>query len=219
MNKQKNIVLSDFNGTISLSNIAELLLRKFANKKWIYYDDLYLEGKISLDDAIISEYSLIKQPKEMILEEVDRKYQIRPYFTNFIEYCSKNNIPFIIVTSGLDFVIKHILHNLGIDKDISLVSVTTKVNLDNSFQVKGPERFDHSKKDFKSDHVSHYKHLGYQVIYIGDSYSDFYAGPESDIVFSIRGSKLSAYCKEKKISFIEFNDFNELIEIMRKVLT
>ncbi len=199
-----------------MSNIAERILQKFANKKWLQFEDLCFAGKITLDEAIVSEFSLIKASKEVVLEEVEKNYHIRSNFTNFVEYCSSNDIPFIILSSGLDFVINHILEKIGVVNKIKLVSVTTINNSDNTFTVKGPERFDESKKDFKSDHVSHYKELGYRVIYIGDSYSDFYAVLEDIDVFSIRGSKLSDFCTERKISFTEFEDFHELVEILKK---
>lgn len=219
MTKHKILVLSDFNGTISLSNIAEHILEKFADKKWLYYDKLCLEGKMSLDEAMVYEYSLLKAPVDEILNEVDRIYQIRSHFKDFIEYCKTNTIPFVIVTTGLDFVINHMLQHLGVADYVELVAFTTEVNPDKSLKINNIERFDESKKDFKSDYVSYYKELGCKVVYIGDSFSDFNAVLESDIVFSVRNSKLSAYCEEKSITFSEFDDFSELtnkIEIKTK---
>lgn len=217
MTNQKIIILSDFNGTISLSNIAEQILQKFANEKWLYYDKLCLEGKLSLDEAIVAEYSLIKAPMDEILEEVDRIYQIRTHFKDFIEYCKNNGIPFIIVTSGLDFVINHMLENVGVADYVQLVAVTTEINSDKSLEINNIERFDPSKNDFKSDYVCHYKELGCKVVYIGDSFSDFNAVRESHAVFSVRNSKLSAYCFENNIKFSEFDDFNELTNKMNVI--
>ena len=106
--------------------------------------------------------------------------------------------------------------NLGISNIVKLVSVTTTFNDDNSLEVAGPVRFDKSIRDFKLDHVLHYKKQGFTVVYIGDSYSDFQAVLGADQIFSVRESKLSTYCKDKKLQFDEFDDFQEVIEILIK---
>lgn len=215
MHSQKIIVLSDFNGTISLTNIAERILRLFADEKWVYYDNLCLDGKISLDEAIIAEYSLLHAPKESIFEEIDKIYQIRPHFIDLVNFLAQSEIEFIIITTGLDFVIQHLLSNLGISNNIKVVSTTAIYKDDNSLEVTGPMRFDTSIIDFKLDHVLHYKKEGFTVVYIGDSYSDFQAVLGADQIFSIRESKLSAYCIKHKLHFEEFEDFQEVIDVIK----
>ena len=82
---QQIIVLSDFNGTISLRNLAEDILRSFADDSWKYYDNLFLEGKLSLEKTVIAQYSLIKASKDDILRDITPKAQLRENFRDLLQ--------------------------------------------------------------------------------------------------------------------------------------
>ena len=213
---QKIIILSDFNGTISLIDIAEFTLKTFVKQDWGYYDNLFQEGKLSLEESTLAQHSFLKTPKDLILMEIEKVSSLREDFSDLISFCSKNDIEFIIITSGLDFIIHHILNNLGISNNIKLVSVRATFNKDQSLLLTAPERFDLSIKDFKLDHVMHYKALGFKVIYIGDSNSDFQAVLGADLIFAVHESKLAKYCFEKRLNYVEFEKFNEVKRKIQK---
>ena len=213
---QQIIVLSDFNGTISLRNLAEDILRSFADDSWKYYDNLFLEGKLSLEKTVIAQYSLIKASKDDILRDITPKAQLRENFRDLLQYCFIENIQIKIITTGLDFVIEHLVKQFRSSKSIDIIAIRSSFKNYNSIEVKVPVRHDLTIKDFKLDHVNYYKNQGYKVIFIGDSYSDFQAVEGADFSFAVRGSKLANYCEEKRLSFSVFDNFSEVISTLKK---
>lgn len=209
---QKKIFLVDFDGTITINDLAEQILRKFASDKWLYYDSLFLQGKLSLEDTIINQYSLIDTPKNLILEYVDKTVSTRKNFSSFIDFCQKNNIPVVIISAGIDFTITHVLDRLGVLDKIQLVSVKTEYKENGFLQVTKPKRYDLTVEDFKQDHVLYYKSQNYLVYHIGDGDSDYKAAESADFVFAVKNSTLSSKCQKGKFNYQEFSDFQEILE-------
>lgn len=211
MNK---ILFLDFDGTIITSVISEYILNKFIGDEWRSYHDLFIEHKITLEEMIIAEYSMIKTPIDKILKEIDDKIVVRENFKNLLTYAKKNSIQIQIVSGGMDFVIQHLLKKLGIQSDIKIVSVKMKQHKNMTMEVLPPERYDRTIKDFKRDHVNHFKKQNYYVYFAGDSPSDYEAATEADMVFSVKGSLLTSFCEEIDKEVLEFTDFKEIMSYL-----
>jgi 2,3-diketo-5-methylthio-1-phosphopentane phosphatase len=210
----KKIFLIDFDGTIILSDVAEHILRKFVKEDWLYFDKKFMNGELSLGETIVAQYSLIKTPKEVILQEVESVIKLRENFKIFVDFCISKDIEIKIVSGGIDFIIRHVLNKIGIPQSIEIVSVHTNYNSDGSLNVKLPQNFDPTIRDFKLDQVTYFKKEGYIVYYIGDASSDFEAVRGSDLTFSVINSKLSLFCIENNLKFIEFCDFKEILRFL-----
>ena len=211
----KEFILIDFDGTIISSNIAEYILETYSDERWRYYHDLFIEHKMSLEEILIAQYSLITTLFKQIIDETDHLMKIRKNFSKFIDYAKDNSITIQIVSGGLDFVIRYILEKIHVPIEIKIISVSTKQHEDLSMEVSPPERYNTSIVDFKRDHVNHWKSDGYFVYYVGDSPSDFEASLEANFTFSVHGTPLSSFCRENKRPFLEFNDFAEIIDYLK----
>lgn len=204
------IILLDFDGTITLTDLALYVVENFAGEEWKYYEDLFIQNKLSLEDTIIAQYSLIHYPKEVILQAVDSIVKLRDYFKEFIDFVLKNDLEVIIVSGGIDFIIKHVLHSIGISNNFKIVSAVTEYKPDGFLKVTNPIKYNPDALDFKSDLVQFFKNKRYIVNYIGDGTSDFNAVLLSDITFSVRNSKLSSFCHDNNLNYLEFDSFYEI---------
>ena len=205
----KTIILSDFDGTIVLSDLAAQALDLFVTEDWLIFDKMYLNNEISLDETIIKQYSLIKVSKEQIITTIDPTIQIRENFYDFISFCKKKNVEFIVVSAGLDFIIEHVLKaKLGLN-DISVKAFETSYK-NGSLSIKALQKYFKDSSDFKNDIVRYYKSIGYFVVFIGDGPSDFGAANVSDKIYAVKNSILSSFCKDKKLNVIEFETFSEI---------
>ncbi len=83
-------------------------------------------------------------------------------------------------------------------------------------KVSPPKHYESASINFKDDYVTHYRHMGNRVIYIGDARGDYSAARASDFAFAIRGSRLATICREDGVSFRETSDFHEVIEMLQK---
>ena len=105
----KVVVLCDFDGTITKIDTAEFVLAKFAHGNWQDFNKQLESSKITLEETLRMQFALVKASRAQILDALKNAVTFRPDFAELAEYCSKNSIPLVIVSAGLDFVIKHFL--------------------------------------------------------------------------------------------------------------
>lgn len=211
----KKICLCDFDGTIALLDLAFLVVKRFANKEWEHYEQLFNANKLSLEDTVSAQYSLIQASEETILESVGDSFEIRDNFSQFIQYCQTTNVPILVVSGGIDFVIRHVLDKIGIPRAIELIAMKTEYQEDGTIKVTRPKRYHENSIDFKHDLVQYYKQQGYYVYYIGDGSSDYGAVKEADLTFTVSDSKLAEFCKDNNLQHVEFSDFKEIIDYLQ----
>ena len=207
------VLLCDFDGTITNLDTALFLLEKFVEGDWRMFDVQYRTGKITLEECIQEQYSMFDVPKHLMLKELEKAVSFRSNFNKLIDYCRIQNIPFIIVSAGLDFVINHFLNQKGLANSIKVHSVKTTIT-ENGIKLAFPKLFDKDSTDFKDDLVRYYKKNGSHVIYIGDGTSDYQAIKNADYRFSIKNSRLAELCRKNKISHQEIDDFQEVIDAL-----
>src|SRR5690348_12145968 len=107
--KMKLAVLSDFDGTVTLDDTFEHVAEKFAKGDWRAVDDLYVKGEITVEECLRRQGAMVKATEPQILDELDKVTTFRSGFDNIIEYCRTSQYPLVLVSAGLDFVIRHFL--------------------------------------------------------------------------------------------------------------
>jgi len=215
-NLKNLVVLCDFDGTTTTIDTAEWVLARFAQGDWRLFDRQYEKGGITLEECLNSEFSLVRASKKQILQELKNIVVFRPNFKKLAEFCKRNHIPLMIVSAGLDFVIKHFLE---LNNCIDLVEVCAAKT---SFTANGikfafPTLLDRTSDNIKDDTVRYCKSHNQKVIYMGDGLADYAAVRDADYPFAIEGSKLAKLCKEHGILCRPVADFQEIIEAIRKI--
>jgi HAD superfamily phosphoserine phosphatase-like hydrolase len=147
-----------------------------------------------------------------MLEELEQVVSFRKNFENLVTLCNERNIPFIIVSAGLDFVIQHFLKSVE-SENICIHAPKTIIS-DNNIEVTFPPK-DETSIDFKEDIVKSFKKRRYNTIFIGDGLSDFNAIKISEFPFVIRDSKLAKICKKKGVPHKEMLDFQNVINTIK----
>ena len=208
-------IACDFDGTITTVDTAELTLKKFAAGKWEVFDALLGEGKISLEECMISQFKLIKAPKEEIISMLDNSVGLRAGIIELIEFCRTKNIEFTILSAGLDFYIDHAIAKYGWS-NVRRISGTT--NMEDGITVEFPKNKFPDSKSFKEDFVRVQKEMNKDVWYFGDGTSDKEGAMAADMVFSVTGSRLSEILEEKGKIHRDFQDFFEVLTILKNSL-
>lgn len=216
MNSQPWVVLCDFDGTIVTTDTAELVLRKFAPKSWERIEKQFLEGKITLQECLIREYSLVKGSMTEIIAAVGNVTKVRPNFRELVLLCKEREVPLVVVSAGIDFVVRHVLER---SSPIGLKTCVPRSRLtSNGIEVEFPKLLDDKPRNFKEDLASYYKRKGKRVVYIGDGTADLPPAKHADIVFSVEGSRLSSLCKRENLSHVDFRDFAKVVNGLKKRL-
>ncbi len=214
----KLAVLSDFDGTVTLNDTFENVLEKFAQGDWRAIDDQYVKGEITLEECLRRQGAMVRASKSHILNELDQVTKFRPGFDKLIEYCKKNHYPLVLVSAGLDFVIKHFLRREKWRDKVELYAAAAKCTpIGIKFDFPKPK--DNRSINFKDDTVRYPKTKADTVAYIGDGRWDLHALRNADRRFVIKNSKLAELCREQEIQATVISDFQEVVGSIQKGLS
>jgi HAD superfamily phosphoserine phosphatase-like hydrolase len=210
----KLAVLSDFDGTVTLNDTFRNVAERFAQGDWMAVDDQYVKGQITLEECLRRQGAMVKASKSQILDELDEVTRFRAGFDNLIDYCKTNHYPLVLVSAGLDFVIKHFLRRQKWRK-MELYAAAAKCT-PTGIKFDFPKLKDKRSISLKDDTVRYYKTKADTVAYIGDGRWDLHALRNADLRFAIRNSKLAELCKEQDIQATIVSDFKEMVVSLKK---
>jgi len=213
--EMKLAILSDFDGTVTLNDTFENVLEKFAQGDWRAVDDQYAKGEITLEECLRRQGAMVRASRSKILDELNEVTKFRPGFDSLIDYCKTNRYPLVLVSAGLDFVIKHFLERKKWRNKVELYAAAAKCTPTGiKFDFLKPK--DNRSMNFKDDAVRYYKTKADTVAYIGDGRWDLQALRSADLRFAIKNSKLSKLCKEQEIQATMVSGFKEMVVSLKR---
>ena len=209
------IIQCDFDGTIIRNNLSVVLREKFARGNWQKIDADYLDGHLTVEESNRLQFTLIKEPKEKLQEVIRQHIEVKPGFIEFVNYCRERDIPFVIVSSGLDFYIETVLAQIGM-LDLELYSGRTSFGKDGiAVTYRDPEG-NLINKGFKETYLAWLRKRDNYIIYMGDGLSDLTAARRADHVFAT--SYLLKVLNTEPVACSAFSDFIDLQQQMRRLL-
>ena len=212
MDKTKKILIQcDFDGTITKDDISFILLDAFAKGDWRAINKQYSDGEITVGEFNERAFALVRASKKAMLDYLNGKVIVRRGLKQFVELCQKKEFRLVIVSNGLDFYIKRILKDNGLE-NIEYHAAETRFHA-NKLTVRyiGP---DGSTVDaeFKDKYVNQFLHEGYQVVYIGNGSSDLSAARGSHQIFATES--LLEHCQRTGLTCIPFTSFLEINQVL-----
>lgn len=207
------VILCDFDGTIVSIDTCVHILQKFANADWRKFDEQFEDGEITLEECLERQFSTVLASKSRILEETEKVALIRPGFEKLLDYCKTHSLRLVIVSAGLDFVIKHVLKQHGWNSSIQIYAPKAKCTT-KGITFTFPKPFNATSVNFKDDLVKHCKKEGRRVVYVGDGSADYQAARDADLSIAIKGSRLAELLRKNGIPHIEIEDFQELSKVI-----
>ncbi|MEE9223705.1 MAG: hypothetical protein V3U51_03040, partial [Thermoplasmata archaeon] len=89
---------TDFDGTVTVTDVAALLLDEFTDDGWKQIEKVYREGEITCREALRTQFETLKGTKKEMTDFMDANARIDPDFKPFLSYCRENEIPVRIVS-------------------------------------------------------------------------------------------------------------------------
>jgi 2,3-diketo-5-methylthio-1-phosphopentane phosphatase len=201
------IVVCDFDGTITKVDCINDFLNRFADKKWLEIEDEWVAGRISTVDAMHSQFDLIKDMTEEKMEKFFDSVEIDESFRDFYDYAQKNNIKVVIVSDGFEYFVGQVLKRHGIE---GIEVYSNKFSFKNGkFEMDFPYINPSCKRKAgtcKCSFIKKFKQFYKTVYYVGDGASDFCPADKVDFLFA--KNKLLDYCQKRDIPYIQYTDFN-----------
>src|SRR2546426_4476831 len=108
-------VLSDFDGTITTSDVAEDLLARFAPKEWEEVERLHRARVIGRRERGARQFALVRAGREELVEYARRTATMDRAVPAFLRFCKGRRIPFEIVSEGLDFYLHELIKSWSLD--------------------------------------------------------------------------------------------------------
>jgi 2-hydroxy-3-keto-5-methylthiopentenyl-1-phosphate phosphatase len=211
----RQLILCDFDGTISVRDMGYALINQFSSGNWEVIDRDFRDGKIGSKEAYSRVAKILKGDRSTLLRFVQKHSSIDPSFPAFHRYCRENDIDIKIVSDGLDFYIKKILeiHNLS---GIPFYANGTHFQNGEGIGISFPHSDGECglcgtcKKKLIQIHRKEYDF----IFLIGNGYSDRCAAQEADFVFAKQS--LYPYCIEQDITCHFFENFQEILNDLKK---
>ncbi|MDQ0559215.1 2,3-diketo-5-methylthio-1-phosphopentane phosphatase [Rhizobium mesoamericanum] len=209
-------VFSDFDGTISIQDVTDVVLSCFAEPEWEDLEQQWKDGLIGSRECMRRQISLIRASR-LELDAILDTVAIDPGFLAFRDYCRINGLPLTIVSDGVDYFIRHVLRRYGIT-DLPIVANLLQCSVADGVASYTLAPTSNSAGCSSGSGVCKCRIVSGREpeIYIGDGRSDFCVAGRADLVFA--KDKLADYCGEENIPFIAFNDFADLLSKMKAVI-
>ncbi|MFD1260209.1 MtnX-like HAD-IB family phosphatase [Entomomonas asaccharolytica] len=214
---QKPIILCDFDGTISLKDVTDILLTHFGKDGCEDLEEQWLAGVIGSQECMSKQIALM----DATLDELDNvlaQVEIDPDFKAFVNKALDEDIVVHVVSDGLDYAIQSVLkrHNLG-----TLPVFANRLLHDNkrSWRLDFPYASTGCVKasgNCKCAHLQKQQQHFNNVLYVGDGTSDYCVSHKVDLVFA--KDKLISYCQQHSINHYKIRNFADALDVLPRVL-
>jgi len=208
MSTMKTLVQCDFDGTVTEEDASFFILDAFAQGDWRRLLREYKEHRISVGEFNTKAFAMVKDDKPTLLEALKGKVKVRTGLHELVNYCLKKGFRFVIVSNGLDFYIKAVLKDLGLE-NIEVHAAQASFHPGGmKVQYVGPDG-ERLEDGFKEAYIKSFLKLGYRVIYMGNGDSDVAPLKYAHHVFAT--GELLAYCRENNLKYKPFENFIDVV--------
>ena len=167
-----NVLVTDFDGTMTLHDFYRLIVERFLTPQDIVLWENYRRGEITHFQALQRIFRRIHRPKSSVLE-ILRDMQIDPRLPQCVDSLRKAGWDVVVASAGCEWYVKPMIVNLG-------VNITIHAN-PGEYPENGPlEMYEPKDSPFycpetgidKAGIVRFYQRQGKTVAYAGDGYTD-----------------------------------------------
>lgn len=198
-------VFADFDGTVALPDVTDLVLQRLARPQWEEIEQAWLDGAIDAATCMRRQIALLDADPEALHQVLD-SVRLDPDFPAFAAWCDAIGIRLSIVSDGVDYFIQRILdrHGLGDIPTFANAFGVSKTHYTLShpwFEEECAARQGVCKCAVTGDARS-------PLIYVGDGRSDQCVAPRADVLFA--KGKLALFCASIGRTFTPFDTFADV---------
>lgn len=206
-------ILCDFDGTISVDDVTDVLLERFGKPGWEALEKRWRDGEISSRMCMQAQIGMLDASKAELDSAID-EIRIDPAFPAFLRAVQRRGWPLAIVSDGLDYAIRRIMARHGIT-DVPVLANKLMPSGPRGWALESPHANTTCKVDSgtcKCACARREQSKTQRVLLIGDGASDFCAAGSVDFVFA--KYRLNEYCRTHAIHHTSILGFAEAIELL-----
>ncbi|KAF0126255.1 MAG: hypothetical protein FD189_991 [Elusimicrobia bacterium] len=203
-------VVSDFDGTLTLSDVGDAILMEFGVFTAADIERSYAPGQ-SVEKWMARGFARLKASRAEIELFIGRSIEPRRGLTAFSRFCADRRVPFDIVSGGADIYARPLLKAWGVKARSSFGR--TRGN-GGCWELRYEDLAGKTLPSFKADRVKHYRDRGFAVLFCGDAPSDLRAAGLADKVYA--AGRLRGLCRAKGIKFSPLRDLRDAAAFIKK---
>ena len=218
MHKQWTAVC-DFDGTISTQDVTDLLLERFADPVWQAIEADWKNNIIDSRECLSRQVDLVSASLPEI-EELADTVKIDPYFKDFVAFCRQLNIRVVVVSDGLDLLIKRVLSNHGLSDLPVFANSLTRVD-ERSYRLEMPYSAAGCHAGSAVCKCAVMRQLvpadsNNYFFFVGDGQSDYCAAKRQADAVAAKSSLLE-YLKNSGRTYVSYETFKEVREFLNQI--
>lgn len=205
-------LILDFDGTIALQDVGDVLCDRFAPPTWRDIDAAWERRELSLPAAQRLMWEMARATLDDIHRFLEEAGALRPGFGALLDRAEATGTRLVLASGGFDLYIRALL---GADLDrfeatwfSTMTVVGDRVHLD--FPHEGGPLACPECAVCKGRVCRRFLDQGCEVVFVGDGTSDRCAIGVADRLYAVRDSKLAAYCEEAAAAYVPFDSFAEI---------
>jgi HAD superfamily phosphoserine phosphatase-like hydrolase len=200
-------ILIDYDGTISLTDVSDMVLVEHVPGVWEEAEALYAGSGMGSRRLMTWEMDLVEaDPAALLATAAAQPHD--PGFVAFVRRAQAAGLPIEVVSDGFGFFIRPALEALGVGELTVVTARTLFAGRRASMEFPNGHPSCLVCGTCKRERVLAHRAAGRQVVFIGDGDSDRYAAGYSDIVFAKRS--LERICLEAGWPFRRWTAFSEI---------
>lgn len=210
-------VICDFDGTIAVEDVTDLLLERFASPRWRDIEGDWRAGRIGSRECMALQIALMECGVADI-EQCAAAVPIDPGFPAFVRDCARRGLPLAIVSDGLDIAIRAVLARHGL-QDIPVYSNRLCSGSEALFL-----EFPHGESacaagsgTCKCAVSAGTAQAGRRTLLVGDGASDFCLAGRADLVFA--KDRLIDHCRDNGLPHRPISGFAEARRLLETLET
>lgn len=217
-NKLTYTVFTDFDGTIAVRDIGDLIFERFANVEVCYNSfEAYRRGEINARECWRRGFATMQPLTREEFTKYVLEQSIDPSFKLFVEYCAQHNIPITVLSDGFDAYIEPVLKREGLSY---LRKFSNKLIFNSDKTVTPVFPYTDSECQWcancKRNDMLTNAGDNQIIVYIGDGISDRCPVQYADIVFA--KDSLVSFCEKHNITFYRFSTFADVLSKFRVIV-
>src|SRR5262245_54303715 len=102
-------VALDFDGTVTMDDIGDLICARFAPSSWRDIDEQWVRGELPLQEAQRRMWGLCRCERHEALAYAREVGVLRPGLDELLSACERAGVPVWLASGGFDFYIEELL--------------------------------------------------------------------------------------------------------------
>jgi len=207
------LVQCDFDGTISLHDVTDTLLQRFGRPGWEALETAWELGEIGSRECMAGQIALL----DMSADELEAHLQgiaMDSQFVAFVALARDLGVPVQVVSDGMDVVIRQLLAMIGLD-DLPVIANRLVQVGERRWRLDFPFASDACKRasgNCKCERLAEQRTHHGNVLYVGDSTSDFCVSGEADFVLA--KYRLIDHCIANGIDHASIQGFADAVRLL-----